>query len=399
MRGMHRAFVAVVVSLLGIGRAQDSAPSRPADNVPGMREAFELLDRLGIPDTTNFRFVEVKRLQRGRSDPQSAFGFLTQESPTTFTVWLVDLQLKEFRHGPGTSYAAAELSTHAKQVIESTVNSPHHIDWNPLGMRSYLISLARELSRRGENDLARACCSTAASLRPLRGGGRLGDGTLSGTIREEVDTAWIWRATLACGDREVDRGELLENFRQYLRSFPEGRFVKEARDMAQQLERMVQEDLAHQQDSRPFRTMSQAVRVEELIYRLRDEKGFQLTVPGHASSMAAARTESPAWQLVAMGHAAVPKLIEAIGDRRLTRTVGCWRDFVFSHYVVRVGDCAVEILEQIAGRRFWTETTTHSYVLKDGLENEVRAEVISWWEQVRASSAQSRAAESRAAPR
>jgi hypothetical protein len=403
---MQPKFLACSLALLSCvsaaTEAQDSRPStRPSSpEVPGgMAEAFAMLDALGTPDTTACSFVEVVRSQRERFDPKSAFGFLMDETGGTFTVWLIDLEVKQFRQDRGASYAHADLAAHAKHVMDSAVNNDHLVDWNPLGVRSYLISLARELSRRGQDDLARTCCSTASSLRPSRGGGRLGDGTLRGTIKEEVETAWIWRAMLACGEADMDRSDLLDGFRRYLKSFPDGRFVKEAQDMAQELERMVQEDIRHRQENRAIETMTDAEKIEDLVYQLREQNGHQLMVPGHASAMASRRSGNAAWQLAAIGYAAVPRLIAAIDDRRPTRTVGCWRDFVFSHYVLRIGDCAVEILEQIAGRQFFASSGSFSYMLKDGMEKRVRAEVMKWWDQVRPKAAETQPAETRPAPR
>jgi hypothetical protein len=144
---------------------------------------------------------------------------------------------------------------------------------------------------------------------------------------------------------------------------------------------MVGEDVRHRQENRSFQKMTEAEKIEELIYQLREQNARQLTIPGKVSAMSFRQRGSAAWKLVAMGHAAVPRLIDAIDDRRPTRTVGYWRDFTFSHYVLRVGDSAVSILEEIAGRTFWHGG---SCVSKEGRENEVRAEVLNWWDRVEA---------------
>ena len=91
---------------------------------------------------------------------------------------------------------------------------------------------------------------------------------------------------------------------------------------------------------------------------------------------------SPAALLVDLGHDAVPALIAALPDRRWTRTVGYWRRFMFSHYVLTVGDAAREILERIAGRSFWKLTYTAASMAKDGQAAEVQHEVEAWWKEV-----------------
>ena len=57
-----------------------------------------------------------------------------------------------------------------------------------------------------------------------------------------------------------------------------------------------------------------------------------------------------------MGYDAVPQLIHHLEDERFTRSVGFHRNFYFSHHVLRVSDCALAILEEIAGLRFWQST-------------------------------------------
>lgn len=75
--------------------------------------------------------------------------------------------------------------------------------------------------------------------------------------------------------------------------------------------------------------------------------------------------DSPALRLANKGYAAVPQLIEALDDDRLTRSVECWRSFVYSHKILRVSDCAEQILKRIAGRSFY-----------DGTGRKSRAEVV-----------------------
>jgi hypothetical protein len=83
--------------------------------------------------------------------------------------------------------------------------------------------------------------------------------------------------------------------------------------------------------------------------------------------------------LVKIGYPAIPQLITALDDRRFTRSVGYHRDFYFSHYVLRVGDAALAIIERIAGRSFYRRYSTTSEAVKDGEIPSVRVEVEAWW--------------------
>src|SRR5262249_11643306 len=53
--------------------------------------------------------------------------------------------------------------------------------------------------------------------------------------------------------------------------------------------------------------------------------------------------------------------------------------YYYSHFVLRVGDCAAEILGQIAGRSFYTRRSTSGAMLKDGDALEVRRRAEAWW--------------------
>jgi hypothetical protein len=46
-----------------------------------------------------------------------------------------------------------------------------------------------------------------------------------------------------------------------------------------------------------------------------------------------------------------------------------------------VGDCALAILEAIAGRSFWQGTYTNAAMVKDGQAPETRQRVLAWWQQ------------------
>jgi len=48
-----------------------------------------------------------------------------------------------------------------------------------------------------------------------------------------------------------------------------------------------------------------------------------------------------------------------------------------------VGDCALEILEQIAGRTFWQGTHTNAAMVKDGQAAETKQQVLAWWNELK----------------
>jgi hypothetical protein len=394
--------ITAVVLTACVAPAQESAASRPVDGAD-MRAAFELLSSLDAPATADCPFGEVTgRTQRGRGGSCTT-GFLIHEDETGFTVWFLDLELVRFARGCGVSFVPKSFDDEVVRVYAALANrrldtGPGEYtssnDFRPLSIRTELVSLARECFGRNHQDLATKCCSMALAFDMGRNLGRTEARTLVDAVKQDVEKAWIWRTTLACGDPQVSREDLLRAFERCVKNFPDGRWVKQASEMRTELARMVKEDADHRQSSHPFSKMSRADQIDDLVFRLRDQRGHQYVQPGHATFTM--RDNSPAAQLVKMGDVAVPRLIQALDDRRLTRTVGFWRDFNFSHYVLRVGDCAAAILELIAGQEFFVPRSTFSYMSKDGLEAEVRAKVNRWWEEKHPAPApQSRAAESR----
>jgi hypothetical protein len=92
--------------------------------------------------------------------------------------------------------------------------------------------------------------------------------------------------------------------------------------------------------------------------------------------------DSPAHRLRALGHHAVPVLIETLTDERFTRTVGYWRNFHYSHYVVRYADAARDILYRITWFDPWHVTYTHAPMFKDDEAAQVQRAYGAWWAEV-----------------
>ncbi len=123
--------------------------------------------------------------------------------------------------------------------------------------------------------------------------------------------------------------------------------------------------------------------IAELIFKLRDQNGHQWSQPGWCDIFNDPREEeSPAHRLVEIGYPAVPRLIEALSDGTFTRSVGYWRDFTFSHYVLRVGDCAAAILSRISGKDFYVPRSTSGAMWKDGEADSVKLAVLEWWKEI-----------------
>jgi hypothetical protein len=240
--------------------------------------------------------------------------------------------------------------------------------------------IARACDANGMPELGRDLFAAAAGL-PVRG--QPATRPINDRLADDIASGLMWQYVKQFGDVKTSRGELLERFRSFALHFPNSEYVGQARDTADMLARMVAEDRVHAATSQPMAQMTPHDRIAELIFELRDQNGEQWSQPGACDIFEDPRGKaSPASQLVALGFDAVPQLIDALTDDRFTRSVGYHRDFYFSHHVLRIGDCALAIIERIAGRSFYRRATTNSEMMKDGETAATKKAIQAWWGQI-----------------
>jgi len=189
---------------------------------------------------------------------------------------------------------------------------------------------------------------------------------LQNALAEEMAYSFMWSTILDFRDPKIPRIELLQRFREIAKNYPQSSYAVRARESAEILTRMIQEDEVHAQKKiRPLEEMTVREQVAELIFQLRDQNATQHSQPGSCNifhdprdggwlSQKVEGKGSPATQLVKLGDVALEQLIDAVDDNSFTRCVGYHRNFYFSHHVIRVGDCCQTIIDRIqpTGRRF-----------------------------------------------
>lgn len=191
---------------------------------------------------------------------------------------------------------------------------------------------------------------------------------------EDPAYAMMLHAVKDFEDASVSRSQLLAQFQTIISNYPNSKYREPARDIVELLTKTMTEDKAHTKilpaalDRLPIED-----RVRELIFQLQDLNANQYSILiGHHG-----QTNRAVEQLIGIGYPAVPQLIKAIDDVRLTRSlkISCWeKSFsininpAVSYRILTVGDCAVSILEKIAGRSFRRTTTA-----------DARKSVTAWW--------------------
>jgi hypothetical protein len=248
--------------------------------------------------------------------------------------------------------------------------------------RTAAFFLARCCTKQGRTDLAAQLDEMALAAKfQLRGNS--GQESFRAGIEKEIAHVLMWKTVVDCGETDMSRPQLLAQFERIVRDFPASEHRERATGFIEMLRKMISEDEAHARAARPLAEMSEKEKIAELIFQLRDQNGRQFSQPGSCDIFndfgQGRKGNTPAHQLVKLGYPAVPALIEALGDTRLSRSVGYHRDFYFSHFVLTVGDCAEAILGRISGRRFWVARTTSAAMQKDGQMKATRAAIEEWW--------------------
>jgi hypothetical protein len=202
-------------------------------------------------------------------------------------------------------------------------------------------------------------------------------------LEQELAERFMWQGYLEIGSAWTPRSTSRDEFRLVAENFRLSDCALEARAHFETLDLMVKEDAAR--PVLPFEEIQKLPlegKIDELIYALRDQNAIQGRQPGRCDIFWSRNgtTNTAAHYLAAIGRPAVPKLIEALEDRRLTRSIGFHRSFYYSHSAMTVGECARQILERTSGENFHVNDLV-IYMLREKEIRETRRVVEKWWSQ------------------
>ncbi len=221
-------------------------------------------------------------------------------------------------------------------------------------------------------------------------------GPLNAAERQRDDRDWkIWPHFLAAVtnlNQGATRLHVAKQFEQLNEEFPGSFYEAQAAEYARILRRMADEDAAFVQPTN-IAALSTSEQARIALFRIRDRNALQWSDSGHCQIFGGLRNmtfygysmaQTNVHQrdaILDLGFNAVPVLIGALDDDRLTRSVGWSRRFAPARYVLRIGDGAIQALEIIAGESFYRPTTTSSYLLseKPELQATVKKRVAEWW--------------------
>jgi hypothetical protein len=379
---------------------------------------------LEFPDVKGLRFVrfssETQSLD-GTKVTQHFFGFVTQETEETLAVFGLNLDEDECEKGAKLTRRSfpvemrtAELGEYARSYlmfsdrrVRTEMSDYNIMDFGRISPCTEAVVLSWACERRGLHDLAAKLFARAevearepeslffaphlptwVSLELLIERERK-KYTKNPTLRQivERDVSQL-RAELLLGDliyEHPTRPQLLARLETFQRLFPNSKQAEPLPRTIVLLRQMIEEDerAAHlRRDAVPFSQLGREEQVAELIFQLRDQRGGSIDTPSCFVFYYDDNYDdnSPARQLALHGFDAIPQLIQALGDTRLTRAVGGGDEYVFTDRVLRVGDCAEQILARIAGRRSFADRTSRgAELMREGNASRTRSTVLEWF--------------------
>lgn len=362
------------------------------------------LREVPLPQLKNYK--RVRLFADTENWPESFFmGFLIAEEPDRLWAFTNRWRMEEVLRTDGTRLEEVDLAEELKIVI-AAADSAGRERWPPLAQTAfqdghsphgggvYFVHLAY---------LAHLWGTVEQVDSLLRAGFRVEARLLKRTFDE-----WAWQqfeSAVLDLNAGRSRADLAARFAGIVKAFPSSQYDGQASEYARILAQMAQEDAAFRAPA-DVSSLPAAEQVKVWLFRLRDANAVQDSQPGHCwipdiwgwetdGRSAQLAEVSAAGRLIDLGFDAVPALISALEDERLTRSYGFWRDFSPERYVLRVGDGAIQVLEVIAGRSFDPDPSQSTYLTREPPEvrRQVRADVEGWW---KAASAQGEAAYLRA---
>lgn len=313
-------------------------------------------DSLGYPDLGKLPFVRFYggAWQQVGNDPPEAvaeYGFLLSDDGKTvriFTVGLATITLQPT--GAGTPahervrYEKAPLDEYVRDGLRHLANPPEEM-WpsfprEPFGHLEYaprlwfrLLVFADACARQGHPALAHELLRVAETHEDFDGAS---EESVLAQLREQVASEALRGVMEDFGDHALSWSDLLSRCKWWKGRFGGMTNPEWVDSTIPMIEAIVRGPATEPRDP-----------VEKLILRLCDTRDmcWQLPAPDPAGA-----------ELVRLGVAAVPKLLDAWGDRRPTRCAGSymsWQGYERPDvFVMNVGDVVRAILEEIAARRF-----------------------------------------------
>ncbi len=189
----------------------------------------------------------------------------------------------------------------------------------------------------------------------------------------------------------LPRADLIKSWKLIGDRLPENEYPGEAKAMFRHYEDLLKEDGAWiEPNKEELAKYTTTQKVDYWMFKLRELSCSQREDPGECDVLQDGffaekdRALNAAQELVKLGTAALPAIIEHLDDARPTRSVGWHRMFSHgSYYLLRYGDCCQQIFHAITKHEIYSRSNTNGYPIKDGQGTAVKKKAQEWWERNR----------------
>ena len=234
---------------------------------------------LGFPDVSEAPYVRVQTggwVQSGGRprEPIRVHAFLLGEDGDRFTVLGRNLEVKTYQRKPD---GTPELERVEFERLDFAAEMRARFQKEGEA-RTIAILLASAAEGRGDEEAAHILFERARKAREWRKGSE--SWSLRKRLEEDFSELWIWQAISAFGNLEISRPEILVTCEQVLTHVPDTVHAERAKYTADLLRKMIAEDQAHAKTAKPLAELTGDDRIRELVFRLRDQNGHQMSQPG-----------------------------------------------------------------------------------------------------------------------
>jgi hypothetical protein len=410
-----RLFAAALSGALALGAAPAASRSTAIQS-SSATDAIAWYDTLGFPNTKGLPYVRVgtgrwRQVGNGPRENRFVEGFLLREDAESFTVFLCNVaefktqwedrapyaQLTTVRFVRRVSAPAAEqvsyqpldfrkVATDVLDRVRRAASQPeellHDSFSRPVSHRVRIFAFARAALQNGLPEVATPLIELAARIR-IDQTGVVDPSRLRDVLQQQIGDAVLAQAEIDAVDPAIPWTTLLAAYEGFDARFPASRRIDYAREAADALRMTIVEDGQHHPP--PLEQMSPAEQAAEQIYQLRNLKlGFPYwTNSGRYpvdpfNPREGKDTLTPVHRLVDLGFDAVPLLIEALDNRRFTRTEVASFNGAELPVAMRVSDFARGILEFVSGRNFFPRKSGDGRLVN----GTVRQQAEAWWADV-----------------
>jgi hypothetical protein len=353
------------------------------------RQLFAWFDQLGIEDISHSQLVRLRitiSTRGNKYEPDEPRGFLLWQRGSKGRVLLNDLTVVSVdRKDPRTRKDGApdwhgvspdaEVDSLLRVLSRNTPISDyedlHHVYMDRMDLRAQAFVLARYCAAHGREDLAVRLLRTIAPFWEQQQ-----HLTMEQALQRQIGRALDWRATLAGADRVMTRRAQAAMFQNIVDHCPKSYLPEEQAATAALLLKMAAEDDTHAKVSEEkFAQLSPEDQARELTFQLRDDYTIELDAWTRPWPSTPPQSNGAVRKLAALGHAAVPVLLEALEDDRPTRDVV--RGLAARSRSVR--ELAVDALDQIVGVHLWELVPKADTMTESASWRELCSVANEWW--------------------